>query len=424
VSGFTGLNSATLTLTATMTHADGTTGTYTAELGTTKSDANWEPGTSYNFAATWKDPINLSATATANSYIISEANTKYSFDATKRGNGVVATSAFPTIDKDIATNNSYTASVLWSMGGTGATADGVVKSVEYKDGKISFTSTNTTTGGNAVIALKDASDNILWSWHIWMNAAFNAANDQEYTTAYYGGSVKMMPYNLGAVNTTNTAIADKPYNDGLLYQWGRKDPFLGGGDYSSETAEPSASDYYAATAFSYGATGGSVNAAYQNPTTFYQGGTGYDWSDVQYDNLWGNGRNGSDTYADWGEEITTLSHNKKFPTKTLFDPCPPGYVVAPRNTWNSGTFSNFANKGRTYQYGSTTATGFYSASGRRSRENGTLNAVGTFGYYWSSSPSESGYRLGGVMNFNSGNVTPLSSGGRSYGFSVRCARME
>jgi hypothetical protein len=53
VEGFTGLNSAQLTLTA---NTSG--GNYTKALGTTKSDAYWKPGTCYNFtigASDWDD---------------------------------------------------------------------------------------------------------------------------------------------------------------------------------------------------------------------------------------------------------------------------------------------------------------------------------------------------------------------------------
>jgi hypothetical protein len=55
-SDFDGLQDAALTLEAVMTNGDGTSNTYTKELGTTKSDANWQPGKCYNFAATFTAP--------------------------------------------------------------------------------------------------------------------------------------------------------------------------------------------------------------------------------------------------------------------------------------------------------------------------------------------------------------------------------
>jgi hypothetical protein len=376
--------------------------------------------------------INLSATETANCYIISKANEKYVFDATVRGNGYAATSAFPSITTSIAKNGSYTASVLWSMGGAGATSSGLIKDVKYSNGKISFTSANTTKNGNAVIVLKDGSGNILWSWHIWMNTAFNAANDQDYGTgSFYNGKVKMMPYNLGAVNTTNTAVSTNAFDDGLLYQWGRKDPFLGGVGYTGTTNPTKGTHYYYAGSastddFNYNAgTSGTVELAYNNPTSFYTGdgspiSRNYDWESgsTNYDNLWGNG-SGS-TYAEWDGD-----NNKKTATKTLFDPCPPGYKVAPRNTWST----NFAsvsgltfNKGYAFKYKGTTATTFYSASGLRFFTNGILTDVGKYGYCWSSSPRQSGYRGGGNLYFDSGKVSPLISNVRAYSLPVRCAQ--
>jgi hypothetical protein len=385
-------------------------------------------------------PKDLSAVGTSNSYIIKEGNKSYEFDATVRGNGVVATSSFPSITTTIATNNAYTASVLWSMGGTGATADGVVKEVAYKDGRISFKSADTTTGGNAVIALKNGSE-VLWSWHIWMNTAYNADDDQVYDTGnYYGGTVTMMPYNLGAVNTTNTAVAAHAFDDGLLYQWGRKDPFLGGVEYTTHndggihfydfydggefnygTNPTEGTHYYADTDFHYEGSYGTPDLAYQNPTVLYLGwscddGT-YDWTTTRYDNLWGNG---SDAYAGWDN----IFSNSVFGTKTLFDPCPPGYKVAPRNTWSSGTFENFANNGRTYKYGGTAATSFYPASGYRWSYIRPV-CVGLNGSCWSSSPSMGDYRQSGALHFDCSLVYPLNlSSARANGYPVRCAREE
>jgi hypothetical protein len=301
-----------------------------------------------------------------------------------------------------------------------------VKNVRYSDGKISFTSANTTKGGNAVIVLKNGST-VLWSWHIWMNAAFNASNDQEYGTgSYYEGKVKMMPYNLGAVNTTNTAVATNAFDDGLLYQWGRKDPFLSGVGYTANTYPTKGLHYYyegSGDFINNGGTEGTVDLAYKNPTRFYRGTTerSGDWSDTQYDNLWGNG-SGS------GYEDGSSESNKEFGVKTLFDPCPPGYKVPPRNTWSTNftTASVYGitfNKGYAFKYKGTTATSFYSASGDRSADNANLYRVGSGGTYWSSSRGKHGYRGGGAMTFQSGNVVPLSNL-ISSGGSVRCAQIK
>jgi hypothetical protein len=311
-----------------------------------------------------------------------------------------------------------------SSGAYKASSDGVVKNVKYKDGKISFTSGIANTGGNAVIVLKKGAT-ILWSWHIWMNAAFDARKDQEYETpGYYGGTVKMMPYNLGAVNTSGTGAATNAYDDGLLYQWGRKDPFLGAKGYEDTKTNPERNvDYYAATDFTYDGAG-PVNprTAYEKPTTFYTNavfkGT-YDWSGTQYDNLWGNGS--GTAYANWDG-----NNNKKFGTKTLFDPCPPGYMVPPRNTWSPnfiGGGNNPFNKGFAFRYNEAIPT-FYPASGGRSNSNGSLSLVGLYGHYWTSSPDTKDSRNGGELVFNRNAIERLNGSYRFAGYSVRCARIE
>jgi hypothetical protein len=235
-----------------------------------------------------------------------------------------------------------------------------------------------------------------------MNAAFDASKDQAYTTVYYGGSVMMMPYNLGAVNTANIGAADKPYNDGLFYQWGRKDPFLGGANYTNNDKPISGTDYYNDAADFTVARDGSVDKAYKNPTTFYKD-TDY-WSEKDYANLWGNGEG---DYAVW----ETNYDNSKFGTKTLFDPCPPGYMVAPWHTWSDQEFGIL-----TYPYDGTNSS-FYSASGCLLYHSGGLDDVGRNGFYWSSSPYC-------IIAFYTPGVSRSGYEYQTNGYSVRCARIE
>ena len=59
---------------------------------------------------------------------------------------------------------------------------------------------------------------------------------------------------------------------------------------------------------------------------------------------------------------------------------------------------------------------FLAASGCRSSTSGGLGNVGSSGYYWSAAQISAGYAYG--LGFNSGNVYPLNSNIRAYGFSV------
>ena len=54
--------------------------------------------------------------------------------------------------------------------------------------------------------------------------------------------------------------------------------------------------------------------------------------------------------------------------------------------------------------------------------SGELANTSSYGYYWSSSPYYGGSNYAGSLSFSSGNVYPLDSNNRAYGFSVRCVR--
>ena len=65
---------------------------------------------------------------------------------------------------------------------------------------------------------------------------------------------------------------------------------------------------------------------------------------------------------------------------------------------------------------------FLPAAGLRYSNSGELASASSNGYYWSSSPYYGGNNLAGLLNFYSGNVYPLYSNNRAYGFSVRCVQ--
>ncbi len=98
--------------------------------------------------------------------------------------------------------------------------------------------------GNALIAAFDSKDagkgNILWSWHIWvipseMNDPSDEAHSITYRTYEWDsqGIYHTRPRKLGLpiMNCNLGALAYKPSKNydpkpfGMLYQWGRKDPF-------------------------------------------------------------------------------------------------------------------------------------------------------------------------------------------------------
>ncbi len=91
------------------------------------------------------------------------------------------------------------------------------------------------TAGNALIAAYNAAGTIIWSWHIWITttAPDNVNNAIIYTHYTWSSSgintnerengYPVMRCNLGAL--ANTPGSDYTQTYGMLYQWGRKDPF-------------------------------------------------------------------------------------------------------------------------------------------------------------------------------------------------------
>lgn len=65
---------------------------------------------------------------------------------------------------------------------------------------------------------------------------------------------------------------------------------------------------------------------------------------------------------------------------------------------------------------------FLPAASLRNNNSGELANTSSNGYYWSSSPYYGGYGNAGYLYFYSGNVYPLYSTNRAYGFSVRCVQ--
>ncbi len=316
----------------------------------------------------------LSAPGTANCYLIKAAGS-YAFKAVQ-GNTNTSVGSVSNVE------------VLWESFGTSTTptAGDLIASAKVNGEYIEFSTPDTFKNGNAVIAAKDASGTILWSWHIW--CATEGWEEQKYWDKDdHSKSVGiMMDRNLGA---TSAAVGEVG-SLGLLYQWGRKDPFLG-----SSSVKYSSSPTKAASTGSWDTKNdaNSADSATQNPMTFY---TNYS------------------SYGNWAS------------TKTEYDPCPAGWRVPDGGSsgiWAnaSSTSSNtFENRGMNFGgvYGSD-ATIWYPASGFLSYYNGALSGVGLFGYYWSVTldSSKDAY----CLYIRKGGDVFVSIGyGRSDGNAVRC----
>lgn len=332
--------------------------------------------------------IDLSVASSANSYIVSTAGS-YKF-RTVQGNS------------SNSVGNVAEASVLWESFGTDQEPEigDLISSVSYDDGYITFKTGNVYKEGNAVIAAKDATGNILWSWHIWLT-------DNPEEQKYYNYAGTMMDRNLGATSATPGDVGAL----GLLYQWGRKDPFLGSSSII-ESVEAKSTITWPAGERSTSTTG-TIEYAVANPTTF-----------ILFSN--------SNGHSDWlyANDNTRWYNNVSNNVKTIYDPCPIGWKVPSRDNWwkicnydefeypydNTNKGINFSNKFGDSQ------TIWYPASGSRNSNDNSLYGVGLDGYCWSTRVNSVNIMSGLSYGYD-GEVVYEAGSGKAIANSVRCIKM-
>lgn len=200
---------------------------------------------------------------------------------------------------------------------------------------------------NAVLAVRDANNRIMWSWHIWVTERpvytkihtlqdlFNSSNTYVLMQCNLGWvDGKMVYYNqrdltfrftqAGSGKTAELKVRQEgatfDYKDvgSTYYQWGRKDPLVALKNWDSyryedyrlhETGDP---DYV----YRYETGPTDIGNAIQHPNVFYTRGTtgGADWNNEHITTLW-------NADADGGTLESTTS------VKTIYDPSPRGFKV-------------------------------------------------------------------------------------------------
>ena len=238
---------------------------------------------------------------------------------------------------------------------------------------------------------------------------------------------------LGAISTGTTAATtdqEAVNRFGMMYQWGRKDPFTPAThtDYISSNNAKEVQIYNATGSPIPKGTNGigtadeefkldntittTINHLIQNPSTHYGKGHGDfvndTWTPIastEYYNITKEG--------DWWNPTI----------KTLYDPCPNGYRIPKLGTYGqasdwikSNPYSGLISG---YMW-SNDDISFFPASGLRNNYSGQFWGVGTYGYTWMSTPYNptNGYHL----RFSSGYVYPNTAYGRSDGFPARCIK--
>ena len=242
-------------------------------------------------------------------------------------------------------------------------------------------------GGNATIAVKDETGQIMWSWHIW---AYPFALSTFKHTNESGNTYNILDVNLGWVKDS----ADSKYGTSPYYQWGRKDPMLRNGASA------------AVGSFNITGCATSVAATIQNPNVF-------NTQDDTNNNWWTNDGTLVNFYNYWDASQTTTGATDRQIVKTVYDPCPVGFHIPCGVTFTGFSKSN----GGTWDNGYTWDNNFFQAAGYRYRENGVVYNVGSYCYYWSAASYSAAYSY--HLYFYSGSVNPQYSNYRANGFSVR-----
>ena len=238
------------------------------------------------FSADVKD---LDTVGNANCYIISEPGS-YKFKAVY---GNEPTNYLADVES---------AEILWETWNdlSEVTPNSVLATASFAEDFIILRTPETLHPGNALVAAKDASGKILWSWHIWVPAT-------PIVTANFGGimGVDLMDRNLGALVAAEATDAEvSPTSYGMMYQWGRKDPFTAAGAFKSSSPAT-----YAGVPEEVAPGQILLEDAIANPRLLGHINNG-DWCLVANNEFWADAE------------------------KTVYDPCPPGYRVPKKATAN------------------------------------------------------------------------------------------
>ncbi len=431
------------------------------------------------------DCINLSADGLANCYLASKDNRWYRFNGIVRGNGNTEDYAHQQYGGSFYTVSYPNISMMPSKVGNAVDAvtipiesvekaglvwenkKDIIKNVRWDsvNGCVKFETGSAL--GNALLAVYDKNNNILWSWHIWRTdgvdlaelnrnhvVKFKTNTTYSWYTAVYPGygrerDLVMMECNIGAHldskgSATTYAGNINEYN--IVFQFGRKDPVpmvaVSTGSYRSVATENTPKNITDI-----------LNYIILNPNLFITSSatTTYDWMNstpnVNTENwcvsncLWGDnnpyGAGNNDVRSldpvPWG--VTPSKDIEANGAKTIYDPSPAGWRVAPAdafsaitdgtvNSWlgvraYTSTFSN----GYMFYFGSKNSDmrSFFPASGIR-HASYSIMEVGNVGQVWVSSSCGQLYFRPVSLQFSKDVVYIMKSDYRGMGNSVRCVK--
>lgn len=330
-------------------------------------------------------------------------------------------------------------------------APALLSAIEYHNGTdggyISFrVDDKTIRQGNALVAIKDAQGNILWSWHIWVTDR-NIAQTVEVSNLTQEKN-SFMPYALGWCDGDDTNYAERTckvrFTAGGLtreitirqkaetlsspgnhpyYQWGRKDPLMPstgtGGNNKVLYGEDGSTAIESEPLQNLGSGDACIRNCILNPGTM----NSTPGMDYKYNNLWSANNPGE-------------AAGKVPIVKTVYDPSPAGFRLSPTNAYTgftktgvavnstsliNGVWDNQRKGWLFYADASKAQTIFFAASGWRYYVDGRVDPRNFSGFYWTAEVNALN-RNGNTLSFNPSRVNPLVDYNRSHGFGVRPVR--
>lgn len=330
-------------------------------------------------------------------------------------------------------------------------APNLVTNIKYNNtgnGNISFkVDKSTIRQGNAVIAIKDAGNNVLWSWHIWVTDEDISRTIE--ITNYQGHTYRMLPVNIGwcddytttyaqrsckvmfaaggerqtiTVKQASNSITTGPNN--TFYQWGRKDPIYPG-DMLRNTNK---------TWYDKDGTSSTDNPATEDLSTGVTCMMNY----ILKPDVMHNQPNSDDTYINlWSINNTVYTVNDNPVVKTVYDPSPVGSSIPPGNAFTgftttgqtvntrseiNGTWDGKLGGWHFYTDSSKSKTLFFPVSGSRNYTDGRKYNLGSSGTCYTTNPN--GPNNGSGMFFGSSNMEPVYQFYRGVALSVRCVKEQ
>lgn len=285
--------SANLNITVNTIDEDATVNSFTIKPGAAKTFGRACKQTVSTTVKNLAKYVDLSSKESANCYMVPSAGF-YKIKAVK-GNG-----------KEALTG-AVRATAIWESecNWNNTQAGDIVKDVFYNDGYLYFTNVAKKVG-NALVGVLDANGTMLWSWHIWVP-------DGVVSDIVLAKGVTFQDRNLGALKTTR----GNAQSFGLIYQWGRKDPFLNGPDIGTNSARTQ-------VAFSWPTAGNRDNPGWPSANVSAETNT------IEYTIAHPTTKLVANGATDWfgdaaNEAYSTARWTSKF--KTVYDPCPAGYKV-------------------------------------------------------------------------------------------------